>query len=105
MVWTSLVVNTTVVNIHKTKEYDVYIGRAGKDQDGTWGNPFSKGTREENIAAYRVWIREQPHLLDRLCELKGKTLGCFCKQPNREVACHGDVLVELINEYCGNNDT
>ena len=27
-------------------------------------------------------------------ELKGKTLGCFCKPKS----CHGDVLVELANE-------
>jgi len=29
-----------------------------------------------------------------LHELKGKRLGCFCKPK----LCHGDVLVELIND-------
>ncbi len=31
--------HTRVVNIRK-KAYDVYIGRAGKGQDGYFGNPF-----------------------------------------------------------------
>lgn len=34
------------------------------------------------------------HLLNDLHELKGKTLGCFCSP----LACHGDVLVELVNQ-------
>lgn len=84
---------TTVVNIYRD-EYDVYIGRPGKGQAGKWGNKFTKGTREENIAEYRKWILTQPHLLSQLHELEGKRLGCFCKPK----ACHGDVLVELINE-------
>ena len=33
------------------------------------------------------------HNLKDLHELKGKTLGCFCK-PKR---CHGDILVELVS--------
>ena len=44
---------------------------------------------------YENWIRtERPDLMKRLTELKGKTLGCWCK-PN---PCHGDVLVRLVNE-------
>ena len=31
--------HTRVVNIRK-EAYDVYIGRAGKGQDGYFGNPF-----------------------------------------------------------------
>ena len=91
---------TRIVNLYK-EPYDIYIGRAGKRQDGFWGNPFSNGTRQENVRAYRSWVRQQPHILSRICELKGKTLGCFCKPQ----VCHGDVLVELVNEYCGTNDS
>jgi len=86
---------TVVVNLYR-EPYDVYIGRKGKGHDGTWGNPFSNGTRGENIARYYDWIRTQPDLLSRLWELKGKRLGCFCKP----LPCHGDVLVELVHEYC-----
>jgi hypothetical protein len=85
---------TRVVNIYR-EEYDVYIGRPGKGQKGKWGNPFSEGTREENIAAFREWIIQQPELLADLRELKGKRLGCFCAPK----ACHGDVLVELVEAF------
>lgn len=82
---------TTVVNKRK-EPYDVYIGRGSK-----WGNPFvigKDGTREEVIAKYRKWILKRTELLNDLHELKGKTLGCFCKPQ----ACHGDVLIKLIEE-------
>ena len=81
---------TRVVNL-KTSEYDVYIGRGSR-----YGNPFRigiDGTRKEVIAKYKQWIETQPDLLDSLHELEGKRLGCFCSPQ----ACHGDVLVELIN--------
>ena len=79
---------TTVVKINQP--YDVYIGRPSK-----WGNPFQigiHGTREQVIAKYWAWIQTKPGLLRRLVELKGKTLGCYCKP----LPCHGDVLVQLI---------
>jgi hypothetical protein len=85
----------------KVEKYDVYIGRKSK-----WGNPFSHkknskyakffvDTAQEAVECYRNWITEGDgkHLLADLHELKGKRLGCFCK-PH---PCHGDVLVELVN--------
>ena len=38
-------------------------------------------------------VEMKPQLLNDLHELKGKTLGCFCKPK----ICHGDILVELVN--------
>jgi hypothetical protein len=70
----------------------VYIGRGGK-----WGNPFvigEDGTRAEVIAKYRQMIMGSPGLLDRLHELRGKDLVCWCAPQ----ACHGDVLLELANK-------
>ena len=78
---------TTVVNLYK-EPYDVYIGRAGKGQSGKWGNPFSKGTREENIKLFEEYLVNNKELMQDLYELKGKRLGCFCKPK----ACHGDIL-------------
>lgn len=81
---------TRVVHCRKSR-YDVYIGRPSK-----WGNPFTigkDGTRKEVIAKYRKWILSQPDLLRDLIELKGKVLGCWCSP----LACHGDVLVDLIH--------
>ena len=77
----------TVVNVHK-ELCDVYIGRAGRGYDGKWGNPFSKGTREENIAKFEEYLVNNKELMQDLHELKDKRLGCFCKPK----ACHGDVL-------------
>ena len=82
----------TVVHCQKDK-YDVYIGRPSK-----WGNPFTigpDGGRIEVIKKYRAWIKTQPHLIRELPKLKGKILGCWCKP----LACHGDVLEEMIEEW------
>lgn len=87
--------------VHCKKEpYDVYIGRPSK-----WGNPFSHksgtaakflvATREEAVEKYREWILTQPQLLSRLRDLEGKILACWCKPK----ACHGDVLVQLVEEW------
>ena len=75
----------------KREPYDVYIGRPSK-----WGNPFKigvDGTREEVIEKYRNYIMDSS-LLEDIQELKGKTLGCYCKP----AACHGDILAELVEE-------
>lgn len=85
--------DTKVVHCKKSY-YDVYIGRPS-----IWGNPFEigqDGTREEVIKKYREWVLTQDKILLNLHILKGKTLGCWCKPKE----CHGDVLVELINERC-----
>lgn len=81
-----------VVNV-RTERYDVYIGRPSK-----WGNPFvigKDGSRDEVVQRYEQWILTQDDLLKDLHELKGKTLGCFCKP----AACHGDILVKLVEKY------
>lgn len=81
---------TKVVHCKKAR-YDVYIGRPSK-----WGNPFKitkNESRESVLARYRAWLLTQSHLLGQLRELRGKTLGCWCKPD----ACHGDVLAELAD--------
>ena len=90
---------TNVVNI-RISEYDVYIGRAGKGQDGYFGNPFrlrANESRGATIDRYREYFYDRletdPDFKNRIHELKGKTLGCFCKPD----ACHGDVIAEYLN--------
>ncbi|WP_429726407.1 DUF4326 domain-containing protein [Alicyclobacillus sendaiensis] len=87
--------------VHCRREpYDVYIGRAVPRfglRQSKWANPFrigKDGTREECIAKYREYLLSRPELLEDLEELRGKTLGCWCKP----APCHGDVLVELLEE-------
>jgi hypothetical protein len=67
-----------------------YIGRPSD-----WGNPFRigiDGTRAECIKKYREYINGRKDQFHKLYKLKGKALACHCKPQ----ACHGDVLVELL---------
>jgi len=82
---------TEVVNL-KEERYDVFIGRGS-----IWGNPFritTKKNREDVIAEYEVYVRQNKNLMSQLNTLKGMKLGCFCAP----MSCHGDVLVKLIEE-------
>ena len=75
---------------------EVYIGRGSK-----WGNPFvigKDGDREEVIRKYRIYFYNS-NLLNEIEELKDKTLICYCKPS----ACHGDVLIELLNNNTSGN--
>lgn len=98
---------TSVVRIRRkggavVQDCDVYIGR--KQSMGgwnlpqsDWANPFSVkecGSNEEACRRYEEYVRGRPELMARLWELRGKTLGCWCKP----AACHGDVLVRLVAE-------
>lgn len=78
----------------------VYIGRG---RGSIWGNPFTfkPGTlaefvvpKDEVLTRYEAWLREQPHLMAALGELRGKMLGCWCKPG----PCHGDILARLADE-------
>tara|TARA_R100000789_G_C2943637_1_gene132857 strand:- start:101 stop:391 length:291 start_codon:yes stop_codon:yes gene_type:complete len=80
--------NVKVVNLRNSK-YDVYIGRGSM-----WGNPFKigvDGSRAEVIEKYRKYASK--FTKQQLEILEGKVLGCYCKP----LACHGDILVSLIN--------
>jgi len=86
---------TTVVNKTKGK-FDVYIGRSS-----FFGNPYKigvDGNREEVIEKYKDWfedrLKDEIFLMEVL-ELRGKVLGCYCKPE----ACHGDVIVEFLDNY------
>jgi Domain of unknown function (DUF4326) len=89
----------------------VYIGRNMSFYvDGAfgskWANPFKvkkpgktykKGnyySLEDSLRLYEDHIRDSPDLMEALPELRGKTLGCWCKPNN----CHGDILIKLVNE-------
>jgi hypothetical protein len=83
----------------KRDPYDVYIGRGS-----IWGNPYTHkdGTmakyivdsREEAIAKFEEYLLANENLMSKIGELRGKTLGCFCK-PNKK--CHGDILLKYAN--------
>lgn len=80
----------------------VQKGQAGYDisitRPGPWGNPFIigvHGTRTEVIAKYAEWLPNQPDLMARLPELRGKVLGCACRADQR---CHGDVILAELSK-------
>ena len=81
--------------VHKKKaKFDVYIGRPS-----IFGNPYSvmKYGRQGCIHQYRLYfynkIKKDPEFKKKVLDLKGKTLGCWCKP----LACHGDIIAEYIN--------
>lgn len=93
---------TYVVNHKTTKTYDVYIGRDNfyaKLAKSKWFNPFKEGkdgTRQEVIRKYYFdHLLKQPNLIDNVCELTNKSLGCWCYP----LPCHGDVLAILANSF------
>ena len=108
------VTGITVVDV-KLMPFDHYIGRPNgrlkrrfsrHELDNPWHNPFLiKGnvTRERSVAEYRPYIKqliEQDPDKYNLTALVNGTLGCWCKP----LACHGDVLVELVAELLINEN-
>ncbi|MGE0128920.1 MAG: DUF4326 domain-containing protein [Blastocatellales bacterium] len=94
----------TIVNRKTYRGEGVYIGRPS-----LLGNPYrigKDGSRVEAIAKYRAWlwrqIRQQGSVYNellRLAEIARNSdlyLICWCKQADREVGCHGDILKAAI---------
>jgi len=82
-------------------ENTVYIGRnmsfyvKGTTQS-KWSNPFSvkKFGRDKCLKLYEDYLRNNDKLINSLEELRGKELGCWCS-PEK---CHGDILLQLLDE-------
>lgn len=81
----------------KMPENTVYVGRPGM-----WGNPFTGPDAAEKFGLALYDLSQCPaaayermkKIRDRLSDLTGKNLACWCKpgQP-----CHADALLELAN--------
>ena len=100
---------TTVINKRspgfKPNANQRYIGRGS-----LWGNPFTHlplsrakaqfhvETEEESMLRYEAWLREKlakdPQLRQKLLDLDGHELVCYCKP----APCHGDILIRIIEE-------
>jgi hypothetical protein len=98
----------TVFNIRRRAPQpgDVYIGRAGHGLDGYFGNPIRRGElcpmcdevheeRGSTLHCFEAWakqrLREDPVYRERVKNLHGKNLGCFCVPS----PCHGSILARL----------
>ena len=89
------VVNIKTCDDFGTREGDVIIDRRSK-----WGNPYKISktcSRKKSIELYEFHFVFK--LLKDLDELKGaRRLGCWCKEPNKFVACHGDVIKKYLEK-------
>lgn len=93
--------NPELSSVDSSEEYQ-YIGRGSY-----WGNPHSmyesmedsdEDPREAVIRMYKYDFDYDKFLnidKNKVFELAGKRLGCFCK-PN---ACHGDILADFLNQW------
>ena len=72
------------------------------DRDTRFGNPFrlkedgGDYTREESVVRYETWFKNEIQTDDdfraAVEELRGETLGCWCKPK----PCHGDVILAYL---------
>lgn len=70
-------------------------------------NPFvvKDFGRERAIEMYResritIIKRGTPQFIDALIEARDKPLACWCRKSTDDApACHGDVILELLNTY------
>ena len=100
-----------VVNLRDLREGRRYILPPDViriDRRTRWGNPYRIGcgnpeptwdptgepmTREETLAGFRRYLTRQLAFNPAFLEpLRGKRLACWCAP----LACHGDVIAELI---------
>jgi hypothetical protein len=98
-----------VVHVADSVAGAVYIGPRYPRQ-GLEESPFvlpilpgRTGERRKVLDRYREHVRSHPVLLSRLPELRGKPLACWCRHDGDRrpgaPACHGDVLIELLDRY------
>ena len=94
---------TVVANMHSGK--DEYLLRWARstdrflriDRQSDWGNPFEipgDGDRDAVCDSYEIFFPRKFSLHNRIDELRGKVLGCWC-YPLR---CHGNYLIDKTEE-------
>ncbi len=101
-----------IVHVHDLPRFPdaVYIGRA-VPRKGLRASPLSNpyrigidGDRDEVIEKYREMaayrLQAQGGLAVCLVLARDKPLACWCRHEREtEPACHGDVLLELLEQY------
>lgn len=92
---------TVVANLHQDTDRALLAwarssGRFQRiDRNSDWGNPFElgpDGDRDTVCDSFEIYFGRKYSLQERITELEGKVLGCWC-YPKR---CHGDHLVSKI---------
>lgn len=97
---------TVVANMHQDKDRALLTWARKTDRfvridrSSDWGNPFEMGPdgdRNTVCDSYEIFFPRKFSLHNRLDELRGKVLGCWC-YPAR---CHGMYLADKIKEVDG----
>lgn len=92
---------TVVANMHKDSDKALLQWAKSTnrftriDRSSDWGNPFempADGDRDTVCDSYEIFFPRKFSLHNRLDELAGKVLGCWC-YPQR---CHGDYLINKV---------
>lgn len=92
---------TVVANLHQDADRALlaWARSAGRfvriDRNSEWGNPFeipADGDRDTVCDSFEIFFPRKFSLHNRLDELRGKVLGCWC-YPNR---CHGNYLIKAL---------
>eukprot|EP00420_Gonyaulax_spinifera_P034672 CAMPEP_0197877782 /NCGR_PEP_ID=MMETSP1439-20131203/6373_1 /TAXON_ID=66791 /ORGANISM="Gonyaulax spinifera, Strain CCMP409" /LENGTH=198 /DNA_ID=CAMNT_0043497153 /DNA_START=59 /DNA_END=655 /DNA_ORIENTATION=- len=104
-------------NLYVGRRGRIFIHTVGEEKprifhyaSSKWQNPFTvgkDGTREEVCAKFRTALLDSTltdpadgkPLKEKLAELRGLRLGCWCKPE----ACHADVLAEVCNAELSNS--
>jgi hypothetical protein len=94
---------TVVANMHQDGDRALLAwarktGRFARiDRQSDWGNPFEMGEdgdRDTVCDSFEIYFGRKYSLHNRITELKGKVLACWC-YPKR---CHGDHFVDKLGE-------
>ena len=94
---------TVVANMHQDGDRALLAwarqtGRFARiDRQSDWGNPFEMGEdgdRDTVCDSFEIYFGRKYSLHNRITELKGKVLACWC-YPKR---CHGDHFVNKLEE-------
>ena len=97
---------TVVANMHQDTDRALLLWARKTDRfvridrNTEWGNPFEMGKdgdRDTVCDSYEIFFPRKFSLHNRLDELKGKVLGCWC-YPAR---CHGMYLAAKVEEVDG----
>ncbi len=92
---------TRRVSLKNGDDYDVYIGREGHGEDGTFGNPFSVAVygRRAALSKFTTYFHDRlgkdTEFRRKVLELRGQRLACFCK-PRED--CHGDIIIAWLEK-------
>jgi hypothetical protein len=98
-----------VCHINEQIDGAVYVGRVNgrkKLNASLFANPFVigyQGDRATVIDKYRNYLRVLiwgGYHHEEFIALRGKPLACWCRKSTaKSPACHGDVILELLNQY------